>query len=401
MIANVITPDGRPVAMEQQVGARKVDVTRGSRDGSVSSQWFSRPDDQRFLSLDELAEAVHARKERSTASILPTTDLRVRAQMDDENRLWLEDKAGRQIHPNHWSFGQLCSKVGAPASFMREKLSAPIAGIALQHCLHRLPSENVGILEAGWDDRTELRAITGPDYGRVYDAEVVDVIRKSIDDTWKVPGVIDWGRGTYDPNAPISKQSTTLYASDRDVFVFLCRDQYPIEVGKLADGSPDLMFPGFIVSNSETGSRSLSIETMYLRAVCMNRNLWGCEKKQTLRLRHTSGLPSRFMLEAKPAIEQFTEISASTISRKVAAAKARRVGDDDDDVVDFMQKRLELSKKQAKDVLASVLGEEGHRCRSIWDVVQGVTALARDIPHQDRRIDVERAAGKLMDLVSA
>ena len=29
----------------------KVDVTRGERVGRVSSEWFSRPDDERYLSL--------------------------------------------------------------------------------------------------------------------------------------------------------------------------------------------------------------------------------------------------------------------------------------------------------------------------------------------------------------
>jgi len=32
----------------------KVDVTRGQRVGRVSSEWFSRPDDERYLSLSEL-----------------------------------------------------------------------------------------------------------------------------------------------------------------------------------------------------------------------------------------------------------------------------------------------------------------------------------------------------------
>ena len=36
----------------------KVDVSRGERLGRVSSGWFSRPDDERFLSLPELYAAV-------------------------------------------------------------------------------------------------------------------------------------------------------------------------------------------------------------------------------------------------------------------------------------------------------------------------------------------------------
>ena len=35
-------------------GGYKVDVTRGDRDSRVSSEWFSRPADERFLSLSDL-----------------------------------------------------------------------------------------------------------------------------------------------------------------------------------------------------------------------------------------------------------------------------------------------------------------------------------------------------------
>jgi hypothetical protein len=38
---------------EEVNGGFKVDVTRGQRIGRVSSEWFSRPADQRFLNLDD------------------------------------------------------------------------------------------------------------------------------------------------------------------------------------------------------------------------------------------------------------------------------------------------------------------------------------------------------------
>ena len=56
-----------------------------------------------------------------------------------------------------------------------------------------------------------------------------------------VPGI------GHDPEIPVSTNTTTLFASDRDVFVFLVDDRNPIEVGKLANGEPDLMFRGFML----------------------------------------------------------------------------------------------------------------------------------------------------------
>jgi len=60
-------------------GGYKVDISRGERIGRVSSEWFSRPDDERFLSLTELHAAVKARAERATTRSVETREVRVEA----------------------------------------------------------------------------------------------------------------------------------------------------------------------------------------------------------------------------------------------------------------------------------------------------------------------------------
>src|SRR4051794_41310266 len=60
-------------------GAYKVDVSRGERIGRVSSEWFSRPDDERYLSLTALHDAVRARADRATARTVESRALRVEA----------------------------------------------------------------------------------------------------------------------------------------------------------------------------------------------------------------------------------------------------------------------------------------------------------------------------------
>ena len=113
----------------------KVDISRGERIGRVSSEWFSRPDDERYLSLSALYAAVRARAYRATARTVETRTLRVEASRDNAERLALI-VPGREepIAPTHWSFGQMCSLVGAPAGYMRQ-LPAPLAGINMQHGL--------------------------------------------------------------------------------------------------------------------------------------------------------------------------------------------------------------------------------------------------------------------------
>ncbi|OYV56350.1 MAG: DUF932 domain-containing protein, partial [Acidocella sp. 21-58-7] len=200
----------------------KVDVSRGERLGRVSSEWFSRPDDERFLSLPELYEAVRARAERAEARTVESRTIRVEARRDDGERLALIVPGQEQpVAPTHWSFGQLCGLVGAPAGYLRE-LPAPLAGINLQHGLLNHRAELVKTLETD-DGRVELRAVTGPDYGRIWDHELVSAVMRIAgngtgDTNWKVPGVLDWSTMTHNPYVDVTKETTTLYASDRDVF---------------------------------------------------------------------------------------------------------------------------------------------------------------------------------------
>jgi hypothetical protein len=379
------------------VGVRAVTASRGSLNTSVSQQWFSRPDDQKFLSMDALISSLHDRTDLSRTNTFESKKLRVSANPDDNHTLLLERDGGAQMQMTHWAFGQLCTWTQSPAAYLR-KIPAFLSGLCLQHGLVKSPAEVLKLFwqedQAGGPD--QLRAATSPGYGRILDLDVARAINERLDESWKVPGVIDWGRMTYNPNVDVTKATTTLYASDRDVFIFLCRDQFPIEVGKLPDGQPDLLFPGIIVSNSETGSRALNIQTMYLRAVCQNRCLWGTENHKSITIRHTSGAPDRFIHEVQPQIESFAHTAANAVTSKVIDAKATVVAKDDDQRFEFLHKKLGLPKPTTKDIIETVLREEGHPMTSIWDVVQGMTAHARTIPYQDERVAFERRAGDLM-----
>lgn len=303
------------------------------------------------------------------------------------------------VAPTNWSFGQLCSLVGAPASYLRQ-LPAALAGINLQHGLIRHPGEHVKMLQTS-DGRTELRAVTGPDYGRIWDHELVGAVMKIAgngtgDTRWKVPGVLDWGSMTYNPHVDVSSETTTLYASDRDVFLFLVDDLHPIEAGRLPNGDPDLYFRGFYCWNSEVGSQSLGIATFYLRAVCQNRNLWGVENFQEINIRHSKFAANRFAHEAAPALAYFADSSPRSFIDGITAARSAVVARKDEDRESFLRKEG-FSKAETAKVIATVLAEEGHPPASVYDFVQGITALARSRPHQDGRLELEGKARKLLE----
>ena len=380
-------------------GAYKVDISRGERIGRVSSEWFSRPDDERYLSLSALHAAVRARAERATARTVESKALRVEASRDDAERLSLiVPGQDAPVAPTHWSYGQLCSLVGAPASYMRQ-LPAALAGINLQHGLLSHRAELVKTLEAD-DGRVELRAVTGPDYGRIWDHELVEAVMRIAGDgtgdtRWKVPGLLDWSTMTHNPFVEVTKDTTTLYASDRDVFLFLVDDAHPIEAGRLPNGDPDLYFRGFYCWNSEVGSKTLGMASFYLRAVCMNRNIWGAEGFEEISIRHSKFAGHRFAHQAAPALERFATSSPTPFMAGIRAAREAIVARKDEDREGFLRKRG-FSRPETEKIIATVLEEEGRPPESIFDFVQGITALARDKPHQDARLELEGKAAKLL-----
>lgn len=381
----------------------KVDVSRGQRVGRVSSEWFNRLADERYLSLTDLRNSVRARSQRSRTRIVESERIRVEASRDDAERLLLMlPDAEAPVAPTHWSFGQLARLVGAPAAYLRQ-LPAPLAAINLQYGLTSQRAEQVKTLEIQ-NGRLELRAVTGPDYGRIFDHELVEAVQKIAgngtgDTRWKVPGVLDWSTGIYNPNVDISKNTTTLYASDRDVFLFLVDDLNPIEAGKLSNGDPDLFFRGFYCWNSEVGARTLGIASFYLRAVCQNRNLWGVENFEEITIRHSKYAASRFAAEAEPALIQFAESSPMLFVNGIKAARQRIVARNDEDRECFLRRRA-FSKVETTKIIDAVLAEEGRPPESIFDFVQGITRVARDKPHQDVRLEMEGKAKKLLDFVA-
>jgi hypothetical protein len=383
----------------------KVDPSRGSHNGAVSSQWVSRSPDQRFLSLNDLYASVKGRADKAHEALVNSRKIEFFApevkSIADTHQLSVGLPNGEVVSPNHWAFNQLCALAKAPPAYLRRQPSQIVAD-ALSYDLRYNRS---GEMMKGYISDDTMLAATGPDYGRIYDMDVVEAVQQIAgngtgDMRWKVPGVLDWRTHIYNPNAPVTIDTTTLYASDRDVFIFLVDDLNPIEVGKLPDGSPDLMFRGFYVTNSEVGASALKLAAFYLRAVCQNRNLWGVEGFQELNMRHSKYAPARFIEEARPALRSFAEGSSAKLIEGVQKAKAAKVASDQDDAIEFLQAR-NFSRKKAIEILDQGEREEGRAPRTIWDMAQALTANARNEPNNDTRVEIEMVAKRMLDKVAA
>ena len=178
----------------------------------------------------------------------------------------------------------------------------------------------------------------------------------------------------------------------------LVDDRNPIEAGRLPDGSPDLYFRGFYCWNSEVGAKTLGMASFYLRAVCQNRNLWGVEEFQEIKIRHSKYAASRFAHEAAPALTRFANSSPQGFINGIKAARQEIVARSDEDRDSFLRKRG-FSNAETGRIIETVLAEEGRPPETVFDFVQGITAAARAKPHQDARLEMEGRAKKLLERV--
>ena len=80
----------------------------------------------------------------------------------------------------------------------------------------------------------------------------------------------------------------------------------------------------------------------------------------------------------------------------IRAAREKVVARSDDDRAEFLRKRG-FSRPETGRIIDAVLAEERRPPESVFDFVQGITAVARDKPHQDARLDMEAKAKKLLD----
>lgn len=370
----------------------------------ASQQWASRPTDQRFLDLNELLARTQQGKQQSTGKVVATKQLHFEP-MEDHKGLKIVGQNGVPADVTHWSFGQLAGLAKAPAGYLRELPSELVADNLNYGLRFRREIDEVGVLLTRESvdapdvspnpiSRVEMRAATGPNYGRIWNADIAQSLVNRFGDgrtgDFRVPG--EFGK-----QVDITRQNTTIYGSDRDMFVFLADEEHRIDMQGRRNGEPGSLARGFFVWNSEVGSTSFGVAFFLFDYVCMNRIVWGVQQYSEMRLRHTVSAPEKWLDQAEPLLIEYANSAAAPIEQTIKAAQAKKL---ESDLDDFLKSR-KFNKSQIGAIKATHEAEEGRPIETVWDAVTGVTAYAKSIQWQDERVAVERMGGKLLDLVAA
>lgn len=357
----------------------------------ANKQWSSRPADERFVSLHAMLDAMRYQRQHSKATVVSSRDLTVMPEGDSHTGLVVQGPTGHGFAPTHWSFGQLATLAEAPAGYLRT-VPSELAADCLNYGLKvKRGPEDVGVLLYK-DGHAELRAATGPAYGRIWNESLVSALIQQVGDgvsgQWKVPG--EFGQAV-----EVTKENTTLYASDRDMFVFLADEENRIDLPNRRNGKTGSLARGFFLWNSEVGKSTVGIATFLFDYVCCNRIVWGAEGFKEIKLRHTSGAPDRWLREIQPALLSYSRSSSATVLNTVQLAQQARV----EDLDKFLLERF--TKPQAEAMQRIHIIEEGRPIETLWDATTAVTAYARDITYQDERLAFEREGGKILSLAAA
>jgi hypothetical protein len=358
-------------------------------------QWATRPDDERFQTLDEMAEACVAYKHQAVEATIPVQEIKVRAEGDDLRLIH------RGATLSNWAMGQLCNRAGAPASYLR-RLPAELAA----NCL------NEGLQCADDDDREALllshkregggeilRAATSDRYGRIWNADICKRLQHLLADNpnWTNPQVRSWTTGETTDDA-------ALYASDHDMFAFFVDESI-----RIADGGPDGdgLARGFFVWNSEVGASSFGIMAFLYKFVCGNHIVWGAENVCEMRVRHVGEANARAFGELEYELRKYADSSVSDLEAHIESARRYRLGANFDEALEtlFMgSKKLRVRIPQrtltaALETAQQQVDRYGDPL-TLWGAVNGLTENSQQITHMDTRMNLERAAGRLMAMAA-
>jgi hypothetical protein len=357
----------------------------------ASNQWMSRPNDERFTSLTDMLTHFNDKRDHSRETVVSSRRIEVVPSEDNKGLMVVGDKDLNHT-PTHWSFGQLAQLAEAPGGYLRT-IPAPIAADCINYGIrYKRGIEDVGLLMHNDNDTAELQAATGPRYGRVWNADVVGAMVKQfgngVNGDWRVPG--EFGIALKE----VTKANTTLFASDRDMFVFLADEVNRVEIPNRRDGKPGTLARGFFAWNSEVAQSTLGLGTFLFDHVCQNRIVWLSQDYAEIRIRHTASAPDKWLQEVAPALLAYKESSTKSIVEGVKAAQAAKVDDVDEFLAARFGKRMVPLLKMTHDA------EENRPITSLFDVTTAATAYARGIQHQDARVAIERIAGDVMKLAA-
>jgi hypothetical protein len=334
---------------------------------------FRRGPDEIFASLQQLWEHCQGEKEHSQDRWCPPQELRPRPE---EGRLVLSLNGNGASDMNDWSFTQLCGLAGVSKETVN-RLSPGTAALVFEETM---PSGNKPLQV--FTENGLVRSIHGHSYTRLYNADLVTMLREFATDF--VPP---------QKAGAISEGATGLYCGEQDLFCFL------IDPTGWAEIEGEAFAPGFFVWNSEVGKRSVGISTFWFQAVCRNHIVWDATEVVEFTRKHTGKVGEalgdiRRIVEGLVAQRDARRDGFVSVMKKAMETK---LGEDAEAALKALTKNG-IGKGLAKRALE--IAERKGRF-TIFALVDALTRLATESEFAGERTDADQKASQLLELVAA
>lgn len=350
----------------------------------ANRQWESRPADERYGSLDAMFAKAKFYKDNAAQSTVSLRDLTVVA---NDETLSIVGPTGTPALLNNLSFNQVAQRAQAPGGYLAT-LPAKLAAENLNTSLARRIAASDETPEAqilfGRNGQLTARAVTGPDYSRIWNADVIERLQ-ALEQAgpWQpAPAAFDGSRG--------------LYLGQRDMFAFLVDNERRI----FEHGPGGGLSRGFFCWNSETGDKSIGVQTFFYEYVCGNHRVWGATGIKQVRIAHIHTNDSKAWGKLNVELKSYAETSAADEEAKIESARNYVIGATKDEVLDTL-----FGKKVASRLMLGLAFEKAEEHsewygdpKSAWGFAGGLTEIARDLPNADERTALDKAATKVMEI---
>jgi hypothetical protein len=354
---------------------------------AAQEQYFNRPDDERFASLEALHEFCSA-EDRDSQEMQPGPARSVTV----ENVGGGLTVGGCTL--TNWSFNQAANRAGfggGQATKLCEWGRADLAAECLntgfsnaEQSKQVIPYVRAGNAQSG--GRPILRALTSERYTRVLNSALTAGLLRLGESGWCVPPA--WG-----------DKPSGLYASDRDLWVYMIDDENRsiVKDPEAQNRAGEDLGRGFFLWNSEVGARSFGLLCFWFNWTCGNHMVMGARYVREIRIRHVGHIRARI----QSAMRTTAQLAGDTTQRtaeldRIKASMTERLSSTDDKLPKVLQGLTGLGPKTV-DAAIERSWAEGSNPHFAWGAVQGITALARDEQHGDRANELRMSARVLLD----
>ena len=282
-----------------------------------------------------------------------------------------------------WATAQACHRLGIPVPYFK-RCPAPLQDAQFNHWAWRQgeePDEEEGSAKPGGDEPDgsrpwllrckgqTVRAVLSDRYAPLDNAELLAyLVPLAQERRFEVRGL------------SLTPESLHLRLVDPR----LAREVLP----------DDRLMVGLHVANSEVGTRSVTVDALVWRLVCLNGMIRLVRGKSLLRRRHVSWDRPRFADALGSAVSEALTAGAGLIDRLSAAT--REPVPDVAGVVRAIARQAALTQAVQERVLQALSATPPPQQERVYGLVQALTFTAQSLP-PDARYDLEVTAGRLLD----